>query len=147
MPTLVVLEKMTSSGGHDMKALPANVLEHFRTALETSAKLAVRLHREGGLVGIGTDFPVDGVPVGESVHRELELLVQLGGATPLEALQRATYGSARILGFDDLLGRVEPGRLAHLVVLEKNPLEDISNVRSIRYVIHDGRLREPGSTD
>lgn len=147
VPTLVVLEKMTSSGGHDRKTLPDDVLEHFRTALETSAKLAVRLHREGGLVGIGTDFPVDGVPVGESVHRELELLVKLGGATPLEALQMATLSSARILGFDALLGTVEPGRLAHLVVLKKNPIEDISNVRSIRYVIHDGRLHEPGSTE
>jgi imidazolonepropionase-like amidohydrolase len=114
--------------------------------LHQSAKLAVQLHRSGGLVGIGTDFPIDGLQAGESVHRELELLVELGGATTLEALQMATIRSAEILGFEELLGTVEAGQLAHLVVLTKNPLENISNVRSILYVVHDGRLCEPGSS-
>ena len=103
----------------------------------------MQLHRQGGLVGIGTDFPVDGVRPGASVHRELELLVELGGASPLEALQMATLSSARILGFDELLGTVDADRLANLLVLAENPLEDISNIRSVRYVIHDGRLYEP----
>ena len=68
-----------------------------------------------------------------------------GGATPLEALQMATISSAEILGFEELLGSVEAGRLAHLVVLTENPLENISHVRSIRYVIHDGQLYAPSS--
>ncbi len=117
----------------------------LREALRKSARLAVQLHREGGLVGIGSDFPIDGVVPGASVHRELELFVELGGATPLEALQIATLSSARILGFDELLGAVEPQRVANLVVFERNPLEDISNVRSVQYVIHDGRLLEVGA--
>ena len=103
----------------------------------------MQLHRDGGLIGIGTDFPVDGVAPGKSVHRELELFVELGGATPLEALQMGTISSARILGFDELLGAVDVGRLANFVVLTKNPLDNISHVRLIRYVIHDGRLYEP----
>ncbi len=143
VPTLVVLEKMTASGGHDMISLDQNVIDEFRKAMGESARLAVRLHRDGGLVGIGTDFPIDGVLPGESVHRELELLVELGGATPLEALQMGTISSARILGFEELLGVVDVGRLAHFVALSKNPLDNISHVRSIRYVIHDGRLYEP----
>jgi len=146
VPTLVVLEKMIATGGHAMKSLDPNVVAQFHKAMNESAKLAVQLHRSGGLVGIGTDFPIDGLQPGESVHRELELLVELGGATTLEALQMATISSAEILGFDELLGTVEVGRLAHLVVLTKNPLDNISNVRSIRYVIHDGRLHEPGSS-
>ncbi|MEE9294595.1 MAG: amidohydrolase family protein [Phycisphaerae bacterium] len=143
VPTLVVLEKITASGGHDMISLDQNVIDEFRKAMVESAKLAVRFHRDGGLLGIGTDFPVDGVPPGESVHRELELIVEFGGATPLEALQMGTINSARILGFEELLGVVDVGRLAHLVVLTENPIDDISHVRSIRYVIHDGRLYEP----
>ena len=72
----------------------------------------------------------------------LELFVELGRATPLEALQIATLSSARILGFDGLVGTIEVGKVANLVVFEQNPLEDISNVRSVRHVIHDGRLLE-----
>ena len=145
VPTLVVLERIVSSGDHDMKSFDDNVIAQFRKALRMSAKLAVQLHRQGGLVGIGTDFPVDGVRPGVSVHRELELLVELGGASPAEALQMGTLSSASILACAELLGTVEAGRLAHLVVLAKNPLEDISNIRSIRHVIHDGRLYEPRS--
>ena len=47
-------------------------------------------------------------------------------------------------GDEDLLGALDVGRLANFVVLTKNPLDNISNVRLIRYVIHDGRLYEPG---
>ena len=57
-----------------------------------------------------------------AVHRELELLVSQGGATPLEALQMATRNSARILGLDALVGTVEAGKMADLIVLEGNPL-------------------------
>lgn len=147
VPTLVVLENIVTSGDHDRKKFDEKIIIQFRKALNESAKLAVQLHRDGGLVGIGTDFPVDGVVPGESVIRELELLVELGGATPLEALQMATISSADILGFGELLGTVAPDRLAHLVVLDKNPLDDIANLRSIHSVIHDGRLREPRSSE
>ncbi len=85
---------------------------------------------------------MDGVLPGDSVHRELELFVTEGGATPLEALQIATLGSARILGHETLLGAVEPGMLANLVALRANPLEDISNTREIAFVVHEGRVRE-----
>lgn len=142
VPTLVVLETLVGSGIHDRRAMDEGVLESFRNALTESARLAVTLHRAGGLVGIGTDFPVDGVVAGASVHRELQLMVE-GGATPLEALQMGTISSARILGFGDLLGSVSEGKLAHIVVLERNPLEDITNTTAIRAVVHDGRLHEP----
>src|SRR5678815_1213804 len=91
------------------------------------------LHRKGGLVGLGTDFPIDGVAIGESVHREMELLTTRGGATPLEALQVATLRSAAILDAETLLGTVEVGKLASLVVLSKNPLDDIASTRTIKY--------------
>ena len=65
VPTLVVLERIIASGGHDMKSLDPNVVVQFRKALHASAKLAVQLHRGGGLVGIGTDFPIDGLLPGD----------------------------------------------------------------------------------
>ena len=92
---------------------------------------------------MGTDFPIDGLRPGESVHRELELLVSLGGASPAEALRMATLDSARILGLDGLLGGATPGRIADFVLLRENPLEKISNLRTVVAVIHRGVLRRP----
>jgi imidazolonepropionase-like amidohydrolase len=144
VPTLVVTERMILGRSHDGEAQPDEaVIASLREALAKSAQLAVHQHRQGGLVGIGTDFPVDGVEPGTSVHRELELLVSLGGATPLEALQMATLRSAEILGFGDITGTVEPERLANLVVLRENPLASVANTRSIELVLHDGRLHRP----
>ena len=84
--------------------------------------------------------------IGNSAPRSNPLTIRgysSRGASPLEALQMATLSSARILGFDELLGTVDADRLANLLVLAENPLKDISNIRSVRYVIHDGRLYEP----
>ena len=99
------------------------------------------------MVGLGTDFPVDGVLPGDSVHREMELFVTEGGATPLEALQIATIGSAGILRHETLLGAVEPGKLAHLVALRANPLENIAHTRQIAFVVHDGRVHRVGGDE
>jgi imidazolonepropionase-like amidohydrolase len=147
VPTLVVSEAMTRSGSHDGKAelLDDAARKALQRGIELSAKLAVYLHRKGGLVGLGTDFPIDGVAIGESVHREMELLIARGGATPLEALQIATLRSAAILDVGALLGTVEAGKLASLVVLTKDPLEAIANTRTIKYVVRDGKLYEPAA--
>ncbi|XXF76243.1 amidohydrolase family protein [Myxococcaceae bacterium GXIMD 01537] len=145
VPTLVVTEGILHRGQHDDGPLltDAEKAGLARAQLQ-GARLAVAFHRMGGLVGVGTDFPIDDTPVGSSVHRELELLVTQGGATPLEALQMATRSSARILGLDAWGGSVEVGKLANLVVLEGNPLEDIANTRRITQVVHAGHLYEPG---
>ncbi len=140
VPTLVVLEAMISGGGHDGEAMDPSLAEPMIEALGAGARFAVDLHRAGGLVGLGTDFPIDGVAAGVSVHRELELLVELGGATPLEALRIATIASARILGLESMSGAVEPGFAADLVVLSANPLDDIAATGRIELIVHDGRV-------
>jgi imidazolonepropionase-like amidohydrolase len=83
-----------------------------------------------------------GVPLqvpGLSLHRQLGRLVD-AGLTPLEALQTATINPAHVLGMADSLGTIETGKLADLVVLDANPLEDIRNTQGIRAVVADGRL-------
>lgn len=74
---------------------------------------------------------------GEGLHRELELLVE-AGLTPAEALEAATLSAATILGRQADLGTIEVGKIADLVLLEGNPLEDIGNVRRIATVIQGG---------
>jgi len=147
VPTLVVTDALARVG-HDGATPPdEETAEEIRASLRAAARLAVEQHRAGGMVGLGTDFPVDGVLPGESVHREMELFVTEGGATPLEALQIATIGSARILRHETILGAVEPGRLAHMVALRGNPLEDITNTRRIAFVVHDGRVHHVGGDE
>jgi predicted dinucleotide-binding enzyme/cytosine/adenosine deaminase-related metal-dependent hydrolase len=99
-------------------------------------------------VGImaGSDTPNAFVFPGFGLHDELELLVE-AGLTPLQALQAATLNPARYLEATDSLGTVTPGKLADLVLLDANPLEDIRNTRRIRAVVLDGRYLDRQALD
>ena len=87
----------------------------------------------------GTDMPQAFVYPGFSLHDELVLLVR-SGLTPVEALRTATYNPAEYLGALDSLGTVAQGKIADLVLLDANPLVDITNTRRISAVIANGRL-------
>ena len=103
---------------------------------QTSAFQLIKEAVDAGLlVGAGTD---KGVP-GFSLQRELELYVE-GGLTPLQAIETATIMPAKDLGVGAELGTLEVGKDADLVVLDANPLENISNVRKARLVLTHGRL-------
>jgi imidazolonepropionase-like amidohydrolase len=107
--------------------------------VEKELEVVAGLHRAGVPFLAGTDT-VAGVYIfpGFSLHDELALLVR-AGFTPLEALRSATLLPAEYLSMSDRLGRVEKGALADLVLLDKNPLDDIANTRTIRAVIANGR--------
>ena len=70
---------------------------------------------------------------------ELELFVE-SGFTPMEALQTATRNPARYFGKLNDMGTLEPGKLADLVLLDANPLDDIRNTRKISLVVLRGRI-------
>jgi imidazolonepropionase-like amidohydrolase len=100
----------------------------------------VRMLNEAGVVILaGTDVGNPFLVPGSSLHRELVRLTE-AGLSPLQALQAATLGPARVFGLADSLGTVETGALADLVLLEANPLDDISNTQRIRAVVANGRL-------
>jgi hypothetical protein len=96
------------------------------------------------LGGSGAGWPW--VIWGFSLHEELKLLVE-AGLTPLQALQTATLNPARYLGASDSLGTVAAGKLADLVLLAGNPLDDIGNTQRIRAVVADGRLYRRADLD
>ena len=107
----------------------------------------VRLANKAGVVLLAAtdvDIPM-GVP-GLSLHEELVRLVE-AGLTQLEALQAATLNPARVLGLADSLGRIEPGKLADLVLLDANPLENIRNTQKIGAVVADGQLYRRADLD
>jgi imidazolonepropionase-like amidohydrolase len=89
----------------------------------------------GGRVQLGAHGQLQGL----GAHWELWMLQQ-GGMTPLEALRAATLEGARYLGLDQELGSIEVGKLADLVVLNGNPLEDIRKTEGVSQVMMNGRL-------
>ena len=120
----------------------ANAKASFQKSLEV-----VRGMRRAGVEIIaGTDTLNPYCFPGFSLHDELGLLVR-AGLTPLDALQTATINAAKFLGKLDSLGTVEQGKIADLVLLDANPLEDIGNTKKINAVVMNGRLFDRKALD
>ena len=103
------------------------------------------LHDAGGehLLIVGTDEPVyTSLLPGFAYHREL-LAMTYAGIPNASVLKAATINGARALKVDDQLGSIEPGKLADLVIVQGNPLQDIKAAREVRMVIKDGVAYDP----
>ena len=101
------------------------------------ARFAKELRDSGVSVQIGAHGQREGL----AAHWEMWMMNQ-GGFTPWEALRAATVDSARYVGLDDDLGSIEPGKLADLVVIDGNPLEDIRRSEFVTHTMINGRLYE-----
>jgi imidazolonepropionase-like amidohydrolase len=104
------------------------------------------MQRAGVGILAGTDTGNPYCFPGFSLHDELSLLVS-AGLTPMEALQAATLNPARFMGRENELGTIETGKLADLVLLDANPLDNIANTRKIIGVVLGGRLFPKSSLD
>jgi hypothetical protein len=121
------------------KKLRPEEFTNFRRSFRADLELVTAMRRAGVGILAGTDTGALDCFPGFSLHDELALLVQ-AGLTPMEALQSATRNPARCLGRSNDLGTIEQGKLADLVLLEANPLDDIRNTTKIAAVIANGRL-------
>ena len=113
--------------------------EYFYSAI---ARDAAQVQRVGGLLGVGAHGEVPGF----GIHWEMQAYAS-GGMTPHEVLRAATMGSAETIGRQDEIGSLAPGKYADLVILEKNPLDDIRNTLAIDQVMKNGRLYDAGTLD
>jgi imidazolonepropionase-like amidohydrolase len=115
--------------------------------IEKELEVVSAMHGAGIPFLAGTDTP-PGVYVvpGFSLHEELQRFVA-ADFTPMEALQTATLNPAKFLGMDDRLGTIEKGKLADLVLLDANPLDDIRNTQNIAAVIVNGRYLSRADLD
>ena len=129
------LRAQLTSGG-----VPDAMADSSTQAFARLLAIVSALHKAGITVVAGTDQTVPGY----SVYREIELYVQ-AGFTPLEALQAATIVPARVMKVADDTGTIEAGKRADFDILDANPLEDIHNVRSVRFVVSHGVLYETSS--
>ena len=104
-------------------------------SFDEAAADAAKIQRAGGLVGVGGHGQLQGL----GYHWEMWAL-GMGGMTPREVLQAATIDGARIIGVEQDLGSLEAGKLADLVVLDADPLADIHNTNTVRWVMKNGEL-------
>ena len=100
------------------------VSQHLKKLSDAGVKVNMGAH--GQIQGIGAHWEI--------------WMMQQGGMSNHEALKTATINPAQSLGFDEWIGSLEAGKLADLIVLDKNPLENIRNTESIRYTMINGRL-------
>ena len=116
---------------------PLEEYNHFRIA-----EMCKMLSDAGVNVNVGAHGQREGL----GAHWELWMLGQ-GGMTPMEALQSATITGAKYLGLDGDIGSIESGKLADILVLGANPLDDLFNSQSIEMVILNGRVYDAETMD
>ncbi len=117
-----------------------------KRVLQKEFEIVGAMRKAGVPILAGTDTGNPFCYPGFSLHEELALLV-IAGLTPVEALRSATLNPAEFFGLDKTLGTVEQGKIADLVLLDANPLQDIRNTQKISAVISNGRLFDRKALD
>jgi imidazolonepropionase-like amidohydrolase len=133
-----VLQHLPASLLHNRVANLGNGASDTATSHARLARTLANIraaHDAGVPIITGTD---EGIPA-FSIYREIELYVK-AGLTPMEALRSATAVSAQAMRVQHDVGTIEAGKRADLLVLDANPLDDISNIRRVRFVVKDGRM-------
>jgi imidazolonepropionase-like amidohydrolase len=125
----------TLSSKYRGMGVPAADEAKWRERMETNLKVIRALYDAGVTIVPGSDTGL----VGYGLDRELELYVQ-AGMTPMAAIQSATIVSARVMKMEKDSGSVEVGKRADLVLIEGNPLKNISDIRRVVSVVSDGRM-------
>jgi imidazolonepropionase-like amidohydrolase len=135
----------------DWREQAAEVTPQRRQLLERAWPVWLKHLREMREAGVrimaGSDVAVLNVFPGAALHEELRLFVDSVGMSPLEALASATRKPAEWLGLADSVGTIEPGKVADLVLLDADPLADITNTRRIAAVVLRGRLLQRRGLD
>jgi len=116
---------------------PAGEEERYERSFQAMVRMVGEVHRAGIPIVAGTD-----TLAGFGLHRELELYVE-AGIPPAEVLGLATLGSAKIAGRAERLGTIEVGKLADFVLVDGDPLTDISDIRNVVLTLKDGTIYDP----
>lgn len=142
-----ILESMGDLARIPADKIPERVRKSMASppAIGLSPVMAANLRkvRDAGIpVAMGTDAGNVGTVHGPSVFREMALMAE-AGLTPLQVLRSATVNGARAMRMEDEIGRIVPGRLADLVILDADPLADVANLARVHEVVKDGKFFSP----
>lgn len=132
------LKKWREVGGDFTKKMPVSAKVTYQKLYALQLKLVKLFEETGVKMMAGDDFGGGWLVPGYSLHLEFDQL-QKAGLRPLTVLQMATLNGAEFLGRTSDLGSVEKGKIADLVFLEANPLDDIQNLHKIFAVVRAGR--------
>jgi len=113
----------------------------FQNLIVSQVQDIDELFKNGVNMVIGTDTGNSYIFPGYSVHEEMQLM-ELGGIQPIDIIKMATHNAAKMLDELDTLGTIETGKIADMILLDKNPLETIKNTLSINLVINDGIVQK-----
>ncbi len=140
------IEDLTEHATAELDERGRAMADVMAAGLEAGMDNVRRAHEAGVLLVAGTDSPYPGVFYGESLHRELELLVE-AGLSPLEAITVATHNAAVLMGAEDEWGSLAPGLAADLLLIAGRPDLDISDTRELAVVVQGGRVVDRGALE
>ena len=132
VPTLAILQTIAFRG--DEFDYPQYAIECGKRAVDASLASTRMAHEAGVRIGTGTD-PFNNSTVAD----EIETLSR-AGLSNMDALIAATRGGAELLRMQEQIGTIEVGKIADMVILGGDPLEDLSAIRDVKYVFQEGRI-------
>jgi imidazolonepropionase-like amidohydrolase len=139
-----ILERMVSDG---IILIPTfTVFRNYGASLDGCILNLKHFVEFGGMVALGNDYgggPGDfelGIPM-----FEIETMAS-AGMTPMEIILSGTYNAAIVVGWEDKIGTLEAGKIADILVVSGNPLEDLQRLTDIRLVIHNGTIIQPSTS-
>ncbi|WP_411342769.1 amidohydrolase family protein [Paenibacillus sp. WLX1005] len=132
VPTLAIVHRIIKEG--HLYGVPEFGLRKARAVYREHIEHMIMAHQAGVTIAAGTDF-ASCAPVEHGGNAlELQLLVEDVGFTPMEAIVAATANAAKALHMEDEIGTIQPGKLADLIVLDVNPLDDITLFQQTEHI-------------
>jgi imidazolonepropionase-like amidohydrolase len=132
VPTLKITENLGEHGTE--RGFERNIVERAKRSMEAGLESTLKAHRAGVRVGTGSDVDLD-----ETAAQEVRMLLR-AGLSPMDALLATTKVAANILDLDEELGTIEEGKIADLILLDGDPLDDAFALDRVTHVIHRGDL-------
>ena len=132
VPTLSVLNKLEAI----KDKAPAHLLVRIEPHLKYLEHNVGKAHKRGVKIALGTDAGI--IPHGQNA-RELERYINIG-MSPMDAIVTGTVNAADLMGLSSEVGTLEPGKAADLIATDKTPLEDITELQRITFVMRDGAV-------